>query len=98
MLRGFKLNNFLNLSNEPQELHPDTPIVKPIPEEGKRVLALLKGEWIVLEVGCESPTYEETFTPFLYWFEPYNDMHSIEYYDVTTWQKLPEFTVVGGAE
>lgn len=62
----------------------------PIEGEGTKVLALLNGSWIVLEVGCESPSYEETFSPFLYWFEPYNNMHSIEYYDVSEWNYLPE--------
>lgn len=45
-----------------------------MPEEGQRVLALYKGEWIVLEVGVESPSYEEPyFPPFKYWFEPFSD-------------------------
>lgn len=64
---------------------------KRMPEEGQRVLALYKGEWIVLEVGVESPTYEEPyFTPFKYWFEPFFNMLVIEYDDVTEWRELPD--------
>ncbi len=62
-----------------------------MPEKGQRVLALYKGEWIVLEVGVESPTYEEPyFTPFKYWFEPFFNMLDIEYDDVTKWRELPD--------
>jgi hypothetical protein len=60
-----------------------------MPSEGERVLALFKGEWVVLEVGVENPSYEETFEPFKYWFEPFSDMLYIEYYDVTHWLPLP---------
>ena len=61
-----------------------------MPEEGQRVLALYKGEWIVLEVGVEHPTYEENFTAFKYWFEPFSEMLDIEYDDVTEWRELPD--------
>ena len=60
------------------------------PQEGERVLALYKGEWIVLEVGVESPTFEESFQPFKYWFEPFSDALDIDAYDVETWVPLPE--------
>lgn len=64
---------------------------KRMPEEGQRVLALYKGEWIVLEVGVESPSYEEPyFPPFKYWFEPLFNMLAIEYDDVTEWRELPD--------
>lgn len=61
-----------------------------MPEEGQRVLALYKGEWIVLEVAVEYPTYEENFTAFKYWFEPFSDHLIIEYDDVTEWRELPD--------
>lgn len=63
---------------------------KRMPEEGQRVLALYRGEWVVLEVGVEYPTYEETFTAFKYWFEPFSNMLDIEYDDVTEWRELPD--------
>ena len=63
---------------------------KRMPKEGQRVLALYKGEWIVLEVGVEHPTYEENFTAFKYWFEPFSDVLVIEYDDVTEWRELPD--------
>lgn len=62
-----------------------------MPEEGQRVLALYKGEWVVLEVAVEYPTYEESyFPPFKYWFEPFSDHLIIEYDDVTEWRELPD--------
>lgn len=73
----------------PNNLFEELPPERKMPEEGQRVLALYKGEWIVLEVGVESPTYEETFTAFKYWFEPFSDMLDIEYDDVTEWRELP---------
>lgn len=83
------MSDFLKLSNAPQAVD-GTPNVKPMPEEGKRVLALLNDEWIVLEVQTEYPTYEETFTAFSYWVEPYSEGLEIEYWEVTTWVDLPE--------
>lgn len=68
----------------------ECPKIKPMPNEGERVLALYRGEWIVLEVDIEYPTFEETFRPFKYWREPFSDMLQIEYYDVTDWISLPE--------
>ena len=68
----------------------DMPKFKPLPEEGERKLCLLNGEWIVLEVHRESPTYEETFKEFLYWREPFEDMITPECWEVTTWVDLPE--------
>lgn len=68
----------------------ECPKIKPMPDEGERVLALYRGEWIVLEVAIEYPTFEETFRPFKYWREPFSDMLQIEYYDVDDWLPLPE--------
>lgn len=83
------MNDFLKIISEPQPSEVGMPVFKPLPQEGERRLCLLHGEWIVLEVGVESPTYEENFTEFSYWFEPFMDMHSIEYADVTDWMDLP---------
>ena len=84
----------LKLLLDPQAHFPvagsDMPEVKPMPEEGKRVLALFNDEWIVLEVQTEYPTYEETFTPFSYWAEPSSEGLEIENWEVTTWVDLPE--------
>ena len=76
-----------NISDVPEKHHH---ISYQFPDEGERVLALYRGEWIVLEVGVESPSYEECFESFKYWFEPFSDMLCIEYYDVDTWMPLPE--------
>ncbi len=80
-------DSFAEIREKAEAFEPKT---KPMPEEGKRVLALYRGEWIVLEVGIEHPTFEETFQAFKYWFEPFNDMLCIECFDVTDWQELPE--------
>lgn len=83
------MTKLFELSGVPQAVD-ETPKVKPIPEDGKRVLALLNDEWIVLEVKTEYPTYEETFTAFKYWCEPRHGMLDIEYWEVTTWLDLPD--------
>ena len=54
-----------------------------LPSLHERALCLLKGEPIVLEL-------KETFTAFLYWHEPYDEMMVIEWYEVTHWIPLPE--------
>lgn len=89
------MTELLHLMNTPTDLtprniNPDMPKVKPMPEEGERKLCLLNGAWIVLEVHCESPTYEENFEAFLYWREPFNDMLTPECWEVSTWEDLPE--------
>ena len=88
------MNNLLELFNVPQAVD-EMPKVKPMPEEGKRVLALFNDEWIVLEVQTEHPTYEETFTAFSYWVEPYSEELEIENWEVTTWVDLPELPPKG---
>jgi|TARA_B110000908_G_C10108705_1_gene381988 hypothetical protein len=88
------MSNLLKLSNVPQVVD-EMPTVKPMPEDGKRVLALLNDEWIVLEVQTECPTYEETFTAFSYWVAPYSEGLDIEYWEVTTWRDLPELPTKG---
>lgn len=81
----------INFERATEENNPEeSPNFKPMPNEGERVLALYRGEWIVLEVAVESPTFEEAFRPFKYWFEPFSDMLSIETHDVTDWRLLPE--------
>lgn len=60
------------------------------PEVHERVLCLLNGEPIVLELGEETPTHEETFKPFIYWFEPYDEILLPEWHEVTHWMPLPE--------
>lgn len=59
-------------------------------KEGDTYLCLLNGTYIVLSVAEESPTYEETFSPFLYWFEPHSDMVSVDWDEVTPVLKLHE--------
>lgn len=62
-----------------------------IPKEGERVLANYQEEWLVLEIGYETPTYEENFEPFYYWFEPFSDMSEFESLDeITEWILLDD--------
>lgn len=84
-----------NISDIPEKHHNVSYV---FPDEGERVLALYHGEWIVLEVGVEIPSYEESFEPFKYWFEPFNNMLCIEYYDVDMWVPLPEIPIEEGAQ
>jgi hypothetical protein len=87
-----KLYNLENISGVPEKYHH---ISYEFPDEGERVLALYRGEWIVLEVGIENPSFEESFKPFKYWFEPFSDMLCIECYDVDTWVPLPKIPTEG---
>jgi hypothetical protein len=72
------------------DLCNNAPVVKAMPPEGERKLCLFHGEWIVLQVDLETPSYEENFMPFLYWREPFSDTICIEHHDVSTWVDLPE--------
>ncbi len=58
--------------------------------EGERFLCLFNGEPIVLELGLETPTYEEVFKPFYYWFEPYGDAMLPEWHEVTHCILIPK--------
>lgn len=64
------------------------PVDKSLPEQYERVICLWKGEPIVLELREETPSYEETFKPFLYWMEPYNEITMPEWDEVTHWQRV----------
>lgn len=86
--KEYKMKN-LNLNNLLQPTEP-SPVKLKMPDEGEKVLALYKGEWVILQVGVEHPTYEESFTAFKYWFEPMSEMLDIELDDVTYWEPLPE--------
>jgi len=57
--------------------------------EGDRWLCNLNGQLIVLELGYETPTHEENFKPYFYWYEPYNDILIIEWHEITRVHPLP---------
>tara|TARA_R110000851_G_scaffold173225_1_gene319577 strand:+ start:257 stop:484 length:228 start_codon:yes stop_codon:yes gene_type:complete len=59
-----------------------------LPEEGERVLCLFNGEPIVLELGRETPTHEESFKSFFFWTEPYDEILLPEWDDVTNWVRI----------
>lgn len=61
-----------------------------LPSVCERVLCLFNGEPIVLELGLESPSYEETFKAFYFWLEPYDEILLPEWDEVTHWMSLPE--------
>ncbi len=61
-----------------------------LPKTHERVMCLLNGRHIILELQKESPTYEETFEAFLYWHEPFEEYMQIEWCEVTHWMPLPE--------
>ena len=64
-----------------------------LPSVGERVLCLFNGEPVVLELGLESPSYEETFKAFNYWLEPYDEMLLPEWYEVTHWMLIPKLAL-----
>ena len=59
-----------------------------LPHLHERVLCILGGEPIVLELQEESPSYDETFKAFLYWHEPYDEYMQIEWHEVTHWARV----------
>tara|TARA_R110000851_G_C12742708_1_gene531078 strand:- start:117 stop:344 length:228 start_codon:yes stop_codon:yes gene_type:complete len=61
---------------------------KELPSERQRVLCLFNGEPIVLELSCESPTYEDTFKSFYFWLEPYDEILCPEWGEVTHWCEI----------
>jgi hypothetical protein len=63
-------------------------LVFPIGGEGTEVLAQVDGRRVVLEVRLETPSHEDNFKPYYYWFEPCSET-LIECDDVIHWQELP---------
>lgn len=61
-----------------------------MPEAGVPVLVLLSGEIRVAEIRWDTPTHEETYQPFRYWDDPYDDGQPWEVFDITHWMPLPE--------
>ena len=83
-------NDYFNMVNELEQLkNPWVSVDDDLPDCHERVLALFNGEAIVLELGLESPSYEETFKAFNYWLEPYDEILIPEWHEVTHWMPLP---------
>lgn len=61
-----------------------------MPDAETPVLALLNGEIRVAEIRWDMPTHEETYRPFWYWDDPYDDGQPWEVFDITHWMPLPE--------
>jgi hypothetical protein len=61
----------------------DLPLVK------YPVVILLEGVRRIGELRVENPTHEETFQPFLYWDDPYNDGQGWDDEGITHWCELP---------
>jgi hypothetical protein len=64
-----------------------------LPPSETPVLVLYRGNWRVGELCEERPTWEESFKPFRYWDDPYNDGQEWDWHDVTHWAHLPEVRV-----
>ncbi len=60
-----------------------------MPEDETPVLVMLNGEIRVAEIRWDTPTYEETYQPFRYWDDPYDDGQDWEVFDITHWMPLP---------
>lgn len=65
-------------------------IVYSIPPSETPVLILYRGNWRLGELREERPTWEESFKPFRYWDDPYNDGQEWDWDDVTHWAHLPD--------
>ena len=62
-----------------------------MPKAETPVLVMLNGEIRVAELRWDRPTYEETYKPFRYWDDPYDDDgQDWEVFDITHWMPLPE--------
>ena len=59
------------------------------PEPEIPVLIMLNGVFRIGEVRCEYPSREESYKPFFYWDDPYDDGQPWEVFDVTHWMPLP---------
>ena len=83
---------YVELSNESilGILH-ETPRVKPLvlPEIGIPVMIIYKDEPRIGVLLREEPSYEETFSPYLYWDSYYDDGQDWEWFDVTKWAYIP---------
>lgn len=58
------------------------------PPDETEVLILVNGVRRIGAICWETPSYEETFTAFPYWDDPYNDGQDWEWHDVTHWAPL----------
>ena len=89
----FAYETIANMESKIIELKKKTQWFDPnveLPAGHERVIAVLNGEVIVLELQEETPTYEENFKPFFYWHEPFDEYMQIEWHEVTSWMHLPE--------
>lgn len=60
-----------------------------MPKAETPVLVYIKGRVRTGELRWETPTYEETFAPYMYWDDPDDDGQMWEWDDVTHWRPLP---------
>lgn len=60
-----------------------------MPEADTPVLVYIRGRVRTGELRWETPTYEETFAPYMYWDDPDDDGQMWEWDDVTHWRPLP---------
>lgn len=61
-----------------------------MPKAETPVLVMLNGEIRVAEIRWDRPTHEETYKPFRYWDDPYDDGQDWGVFDITHWMPLPE--------
>lgn len=65
------------------------PVSERMPEPEIPVLIMLNGVFRIGEIRCEYPSRDETYKPFFYWDDPYDDGQPWEVFDVTHWMPLP---------
>ena len=59
------------------------------PPKETPVLALVAGEYCILERRTETPSWEDTYKAFDYWDDPTDDGQEIADEEVTHWMHLP---------
>lgn len=60
-----------------------------LPPDETPVLVKYNDKWRVLELAWERPSWEETYSPFRFWQDPYDEGLELDWDSVTEWCYLP---------
>jgi hypothetical protein len=69
-----------------------------LPDPGDVVLVLLNGDPRVGTRVWDHPGYEDTYDPFLYWDDPYDDGQDWECFEITHWAEIGELPETNNEE
>lgn len=65
-----------------------------LPEDETPVLVCILGDVRILERRWENPGFEDTFKPFWYWDDPFDDGQDFEMAHISHWMPLPNIPEV----